>query len=154
MTTTITPFDETRLLFKGLFPRAEITPELADLYRSTLFPLDQTMVQDALRVLASETTTWTPKISMIMSAYHKIRLQSLPGSIDIQRDRSASVREQARLVERDNVIARSALENLPIAYLRSLDIFFRSDRSLPLEKWSQFAVNMTWAAHQRQTKKS
>ncbi len=141
-------FNETRRLFKGLFPRAEITAQQADLYRDALAPLDQVVLQAALRRLLKTTTNWTPRIPHIMAAYQEEREARRP-KVAVQSAKVFTSDDERRVAE-DQVAMYNELRQLPIDYLRSLKIFFGADRRGPLENWSRMAIGLTWAAH-RQT---
>jgi len=138
-------FQETRRLFAGLFPKAELTPEQADVYRSTLARLDQPTLQAALRRLVTQTSNWTPRIQQILDCYQVIRAEKAPPPG--QRDTRKELELLEMRVAEDNLAMYHELKEQPIERLRSLEIHFQADRSGPLEEWSRLAIGMTWAAH-------
>ena len=140
-------FQETRRLFAGLFPKAELTPELADVYRSTLEKLHQPTLQDALRRLVTQTSNWTPRIQQILDCYQAIRAERAAPARKSNPINDAE--ELERSVLEDHMAMYHELTEQPIGYLRSLDIYFNVDRNGPLESWSRLAVGMTWAAHRQ-----
>jgi len=142
-------FLDTRLLFKGLFPKAEITPELANVYRDVLSPLNQEVLQAALRTLVTTTSNWTPRIPQIIQAYQQELERRAPKRVDEVRAKSEQMRQWEEESARDQAMMRAELEKLPIDYLRSLEIYLEFDRSKPLSQWSRMAVGMTWAAHRQ-----
>jgi hypothetical protein len=140
-------FTDTRVLFKGLFPKAEITDELAGVYRQVLSPLDQDTLQQALRNLVATTSNWTPRIPQIMAAYEEERVRRTPPRRDDWEQKSEQLRKWDEEARRDNRIMLDELGRLPLEYLRSLEIYLEADRRGPLNTWSRMAVGMTWAAH-------
>lgn len=140
-------FIDTRALFKGLFPKAEITPELARVYRDVLGPLDQDTLQQALRNLVASTTNWTPRIPQIMDAYQEERARRTPKRKESWQHQSEQMRRWEEEAARDDAAMRDELSRLPIDYLRTLKIYFDADRSGPLESWSRMAIGQTWAAN-------
>jgi len=142
-------FIDTRILFKGLFPKAELTPELAAVYRDVLSPLDQDVLQAALRTLVTSTNNWTPRIPQIVQAYQAERERRAPKRTEEGASRSAQMREWEAEANRDSHMMRLELEKLPLDYLRSLEIYLPADRSKPLSQWSRMAIGMTWAAHRQ-----
>lgn len=142
-------FIDTRVLFKGLFPKAELTPELANVYRDVLSPLNQDALQAALRALVTTTSNWTPRIPQIIQAYQEELERRAPKRSDEVRAKSDQIRQWEEESERDQAMMRSELERLPMDYLRSLEIYLEFDRSKPLSQWSRMAVGLTWAAHRQ-----
>lgn len=140
-------FMDTRILFKGLFPKAELTPELSNLYREVLSPLDQDTLQQALRNLVVSTSNWTPRIPQIIDAYHEERVRRMPKKSDVWKHQSDQVRQWEEEASRDHEAMKAELERFPIEYLRSLKIYFDADRTGELDTWSRMAIGQTWAAH-------
>ena len=142
-------FVDTRILFKGLFPKAELTPELANVYRDVLSPLNQDALQAALRALVTTTSNWTPRIPQIIQAYQAELEARAPKRMDEVRAKSEQMRRWEAESSRDHEMMLAELKRLPIDYLRSLEIYLESDRSKPLSQWSRMAIGLTWAAHRQ-----
>jgi hypothetical protein len=142
-------FNDTRALFKGLFPKAEITPELARVYREVLAPLDQDTLQQALRNLVATTTNWTPRIPQIMDAYQDERARRMPKRKESWQHHSEQMRQWEEEAARDDVAMREELSALPIDYLRTLEIYLNADRKGAIKSWSRMAIGLTWAAHRK-----
>lgn len=138
-------FDETRRLFKGLFPKAEITPEQAEMYREALAPLDQDALRAALKRLVKTTSNWTPRIPQIMASYQEEREARRPRTMAPAVVQFSAADE--RRVAEDQLSMYNELADLPMEYLRGLKIHFGADRSRPLDQWSRMAIGLTWAAH-------
>jgi hypothetical protein len=69
----MTTYDDNRSLIRGLWPKAEISKELADLFSERLQPLDQDLLSDALKLARIESRYPTPDLGEILESYSKQR---------------------------------------------------------------------------------
>jgi len=146
---TVTTWESTKTKINGLWPSASWNPEERDLWKNSLYGLDQWALCQALEQVAKTYSREKPALRWVLDAYKQVKQDAQPKPDPNDRIETIVREEQARdhwaTEARRNIRALTS-EELEAARVRIKQrVGFDIDTQTPVDEWTYIALGFMQA---------